>query len=91
MLTAPTRIVPSLAPRARDRRLGINLRRNAYSQTKCSGMPLLSDFMECQLVFRRQTRLVGIKVYVAGISRNLDHLDKPLRGCSDGSRCHKIF
>jgi hypothetical protein len=85
MLTAPTRIVPSLAPRARDRRLGIDpLRRNAHSPTKCSGMPLLSDFLQCLLVFRRQTRLVSIKVYVSGVRRNLDHLDKPLRGCSDG-------
>src|SRR4029077_201753 len=51
----------------------------------------LSDFLQCLLVFRRQFRLVGIKMYVAGARRNLDHLGKPLSSRRDGSWCHKIF
>ena len=35
--------------------------------------------------------MVDIKVYVAGIRRNLDHLGKSLRSRSDGARLYEVF
>jgi hypothetical protein len=36
---------------------------------------LLSDFLQCLLVFRRQFSMVRIKMHIMGAPRNLDHLD----------------